>query len=197
MNRVEFSELLRLSMGVESQDRRASMDDRVLWRLGDVVRGKLIFDYAQSTQTKGEFVRGIVIDVENDAIRNRRFVDISASILNMPNNYGFASISLVQDDNNPITITSVGQIGIAEGLECSDIGITGWQEGGRIYFENLNPETEQMLVIGIPSIASLTNEEEIPIPYSLEDVWLDKVKAKLLPMQPEDVTNSDTRTNKV
>jgi len=184
-------------MGVESQDRRASMDDRVLWRLGDVVRGKLIFDYAQATQTKGEFVRGIVIDVENDAVRNRRFVDISASILNMPNNYGFASISLVQDDNNPITITSVGQIGIAEGLECSDIGISGWQEGGRIYFENLGPEIEQMLVIGIPSIASLTNEEEIPIPFGLEDLWFDKTKQKLLPMQPEDVTGSDTRNPKV
>lgn len=192
MDRLQFSELLRLSMGVESQDRRASMDDRVLWRLGDVVRGELIYQYIKGTDSSGEFVRGIILDVQNDSDRNRRYVDIGGSVLNMPNNSGFVSMSLTQGDSEPFTITSAGQLGIASGLECEDIGISGWQEGSRIYFENLGPEIEKVLVIGIPSIASLDNNEEIPVPFGVQDMWFDKTKAKLMPQMPEDRID-DTR----
>jgi hypothetical protein len=197
MTRIQFAELLRLSMGVESQDRRASMDDRVLWRLGDIVRGELILNYTRATQSKGEFIRGIVLPIENDSVRNRKFVTIGGAILNLPDNDGFVSIGLTQGDETPFTITSAGQIGIASGLECENIGITAWEEGSRIYFNNLGFEVENVLVIGIPSIASLDNDEDVPVPFGMESKWLDGTKAKLFPQQPEDKSGSDTRQQTV
>ena len=63
MTRLQFADLLKLSLGIESQDERASFDDRVVWRLGDVVRGELISAYITSSQSKGEFIKGIVLPV--------------------------------------------------------------------------------------------------------------------------------------
>ncbi len=198
MTKLEFAELLRLSMGVDAQDKRASFDDRVIWRLGDVVRGELIDAYAQDSESKGEFVRGIVIDVQNDSVRNRRYVEITGNVLNLPNNAGFVSMSLTQGDETPFVISNAGQVGIASGLECENVGNTvGWQEGGRVYFKDLDPIVEKVLVIGIPSIAALDDNEAIPVPFGMESIWFDKTKAKFGPaMQVEDNNSSDTKAPK-
>jgi hypothetical protein len=197
MTKLEFAELLRLSMGVDAQDKRASFDDRVIWRLGDVVRGELIDAYAKDSESKGEFVRGLVIDVQNDSVRNRRYVEITGNVLNLPNNGGFVSMSLTQGDETPFTISNAGQVGIASGLECENVGgPVGWQEGGRVYFKDLDPIVEKVLVIGIPSIAALDDNEAIPVPFGMESIWFDKTKAKYGPVQPEDNQPSDTKAPK-
>lgn len=194
MNRLEFADLVKLSLGIENQDARAAYDDRVIWRLGDVVRGELIYSYIKETDSKGEFVRGVVLDVLNDTTRGRKYVSIGGKILNMQNNEGFVSISLVHGDTEPFTITNAGQIGIYQNLESSDIGITAWQEGERIYLNNLGFEVEQLLVIGIPTIASLDDNENIPLPFGVESMWFDKVKAKIANQLPQDNTNDSRQS---
>lgn len=189
MTKQEFSDLLLLSIGIQNQDKRASYDDRVIWRLGDVVRGELIYAYQKDSQSKGEFTRGIVLPVENDSTRDRKYTKIGGNVLNMKDNSGFVSVSLVRGDTNPFAITSAGQTGIYQGLEAAEIGVTAWQEGERIYFNNLGFEVEEVLVIGIPTIAVLGDDENIPIPYGLESVWFDKVKEKLAGQVPEDKEN--------
>lgn len=194
MTRLQFADLLKLSLGIESQDERASFDDRVVWRLGDVVRGELISAYITSSQSKGEFIKGIVLPVSNDTARDRKYVTIGGAVLNLRNNEGFVSVSLSRGDTTPFTITNAGQQGIYQGLEAAEIGATAWQEGERLYFNNLGVEVDNVLVIGIPTIASLTDDENIPLPYGLESVWFDKVKEKLAGQLPEDKTDDNRQT---
>lgn len=197
MNRIRFSELMRLSMGIESQDRRAMVDDRVLWSLGDMVRGKMIDDYIKVSQSKGEFIKHIIVDVQKDTVRDKKYVDVGGVLLNLRDNQGFVSISKIQGDDTPFTIVNAGTLGLTYNLECSEIGTVTWQEGERWYFNELPPEVEQVMLIGIPTIASLSDSENIPVPYGKEDEWFDKTKAKLFPAQPEDKSGSDTRQQTV
>ena len=125
MTRLQFADLLKLSLGIESQDERASFDDRVVWRLGDVVRGELISAYITSSQSKGEFIKGIVLPVSNDTARDRKYVTIGGAVLNLRNNEGFVSVSLSRGDTTPFTITNAGQQGIYQGLEAAEIGENG------------------------------------------------------------------------
>ena len=41
---------------------------------------------------------------------------------------------------------------------------------------------------------SLTDDENIPLPYGLESVWFDKVKEKLAGQLPEDKTDDNRQT---
>ena len=192
MTRVQFSEILRLSLGVESQDFRASMDDRVLWRLGDMVRGELIFQYIGTTSSISEFSQGIVFPVKHDTVRNRNYIDVGGKVLSLPDNKAIVSVGLTQGDEEPFTLTEAGQLGIASGLECADIGTSYWEQGARIYFNNLGNEILEVLVIAIPSIDALSDDDDVPIPSGMESQWIDKTKAKLFPQQPED-KSVDTR----
>ncbi len=194
MTRQEFADLTKLTMGIQNQDARASFDDRVIWRVGDIVRGKLILDYINITQSKGEFVKGTVVPVENDTIRNRKYIIIGGVVLNMPDNAGFVSISQTQGDDTPITITNAGQIGIYANLEASEIGTTAWQEGGRIYFEQLSPLVNNILVIGIPTMAALEDNEQVPIPFGVEDEWMRQTKLHLTGQLPEDKQNDNRQS---
>jgi len=190
MTRKNYADLVKLRVGFTSVDNR--WDDRIVWQIGDRVRGKLIYIYQKNSQSKGEFVKEMYFDVQTDSITQRKYIETSGQVLNMPDNSGVVSLSLTKGDYSPFTITNVGQIGIYNNLEASDIGITTWQQGSRWLFNNLGYEVKKVMVIGIPSIASLDDNENIPIPYGTEDDFVEQTAQRIINPVPQDRTD-DTR----
>lgn len=167
MTKNELGEGVRLVMGYTNQNAR--VDEQVVWWAADRVRRKFTNDYLRinGDMFRGEFCKAVAVPVKFDKVRNRKYID-AAGFLNMPNNGAIASVGLTQSDEAPFILTSVGQIGIYQGLESSDIGTTYWQEGGRYYFDSLGNEVAQVLVIGMPTLESLQENDHIPMPSIIE-----------------------------
>lgn len=192
MTKKNLADLVKLRLGILGADTR--LDERTVWQLADRVRRKLILDYSLKlgNDSRGEFIKPMVQAVKMDSITGLKYVQYD--IVNLPDGKGIVSVGKKQDLENLFIQQAVGQVGVYSGLEAAEVGTTYWQEGSRLYFNNLGSEVDEVLVRGIPSIVSLKDDEEIPMPASIEDDTIEEVVKKIMNQVPTD-KSSDQRNS--
>lgn len=184
MTRKNLSDLIKLRLGIVGADTR--LDERTIWWLGDMMRRKLLAEYVVKfgSESRGHWMKTITSDVKTDPITTLRYC--VADFIETPDGQELVSVSKLQDLLNPFIQQEVGQAAVYNGLEAEQIGTSYWHETDRIYFNNLGSEVEKVAIICCPSIASLTDEDEIPMPASIENDMIEGVVLKLTNQMPAD-----------
>lgn len=190
MTRKQLSDLCKLRLNILGADTR--IDERVLWRLADSVRKKLLTAYVVQfgSESRGHWTKTVIGDVELDTATDLRYTEID--FIDTPDGSEIVSVSKTHEIHNPFIPQSVGQSAVYSGLEAADVITTWWHEAGRIYFNGLGFEVTQVAVRCSPSISSLTDDEDIPMPTAIEDDMIEGVAAKIMSQPPVDKV-ADTR----
>ena len=186
MTRKQLSDLCKLRLGVLGSDTR--LDERTIWWLADMMRRKLLAEYVVKfgSDSRGHWMKTITSDIKTDSITTLKYC--VADFIETPDGQELVSVSKLQDFLNPFIQQEVGQAAVYNGLEASEIGTTYWHETDRIYFNNLGGEVEKVAIICCPSIASLEDYDEIPMPASIENDVIEGVVAKIMNQVPTDKT---------
>jgi len=190
MTRKNLSDLIKLRLGVLGADTR--IDERTIWWLADMVRRKLLAQYVDKfgSSSRGHWTKTVIGDIKFDSTTGLKYTEID--FIDTPDGSEIVSVSKTQEIHNPFIQQEVGQSAVYSGLEASDIMTTWWHEADRIYFNGLGFEVTQVAVRCSPSISSLTDDEDIPIPTAIEDDMIEGVAAKIMNQQPVDKV-PDTR----
>ena len=192
----QLSEIISTMLGYNDADKKAHQQD--VWFVCDNVRGVAIQTYIEKygKSVLGQFVYPLILPVQTDTIRNRKYIDLGTQVLGGDYNSGIASISLPQEEDDCFVMTSAGLTSVYAGLEAGLA--TGkkkcWIEGTKMYFMYLEPQQTQILVKAIPSIFALIDfNAELPQPLEFNGILMEAVKAMF---EEEKVTPQDTTNDR-
>lgn len=194
MTRDQFSETVGTLLGYTDADIRVHAND--VWFTGDQLRGALISQYIDKHghTVIGQFCKPVIYDVQIDAIRNKKYVDLGTQVLGLKYQSGILSVGLTQEDDSVFVMMQAGMTSVYAGLEAG--GASGKKvcivEGNRVYFKYLEPEQKQVLIKHVPSLFALNEEDEqIPQPYDFNGILIDATVQALQgqKMFPQDKLN--------
>lgn len=202
----QLAEITQTLLGYQSADKPTNSQD--VWFAADQLRGKLIDEFvAQKGHTIiPQFCKPLLLPIQNDAVRNRKYVDFGTQLLGLADNQGVFQVGLPQDEEAAFIISQAGITPVTSNLEVGlGMGIPKcWIEGTRIYLMFTNPAWTHLLVKGVPSLFA-TNpdgtpligwDEQIPQPYEFNQYLLDNAKASFMVQKAtmQDKTSDQTVT---
>ena len=201
MTPAQLSDAVSLKLGYNTQDKRSHIG--LITFLADKIRGASIPLYVKEygRESLGLFCKNSEHQIKFDKNRDRKYIEFPFSILGMSNGMGIFQVSLTQEDEGSFVSVAPGMLSTYSVLEAGGAAnrTLYWVEGKRIYFKNLKPYAEYVLLKAVPSIFNnLREDEEIPQPYDFDNILIDGVTASLQEQKytPEDRA-SDTISNPI
>lgn len=201
MNRKQLTEIVATLLGYNSQDLKPHFND--IFFTADQLRGQLISDYVT---TKGstvlpQFCKAQVFPVKFDSVRGLNYIDLKSQILGLQNNMGIVQVSLKQSTTNAFIISNVGLNAVTSNLEVGNLAGKQkcWIEGTRIYFYYLDVWQTEIMVVGIPSLFAILDEnEELPQPLEFNNMLIEATRASFNQqlIVPQDKVSDSDSTNK-
>jgi hypothetical protein len=194
MTLAQLADGVTLKLGYNTQDRKTHIG--LVSFLADKVRGSAIPAYVQQygKSSLNLFCTPFILEVKNDKVRDRKYVELNFSILGMSNNMGIVQVSLTAEDEGSFVGINPGMLSTYSILEAG--GGAGrtmyWLEGKRIYFRGIKPYATEVLVKCVPSIfGNLDEDDEIPQPYEFDALLVEGTAQALQEQKftPEDKAN--------
>lgn len=151
-----------------------------------------------SYQIPDEFITSFYeVPILLDNSRKLYYSDLPGSIISLPDDRGLRHVSPMEDETDQFIRMPAGATGAWSKLEACDLeGEKGyWLEGRKIYYHNLPYQfkTDGVLLIKmIQSVNDLEEDEDIPMPGSMELELIETVRRLLMEKnQPEGVVNDN------
>ena len=124
-----------------------------------------------------------VNDIQTDSVRQLKYCTVKVHDVNM-----CTMVSYLYGADQ-FTRVRAGAAGIFSGTSSDDGYPMFWLEGGRMYVKNLGFQVEQVLITGVPTIASLDMDDEVPMSSEVANKLIEKVAEKVFGTPKEDKTN--------
>lgn len=202
----QLAEIVQTLLGYNSVDKPTNSQD--VFFVADQIRGKLINDFVKANghTVIPQFCLPILLPIQLDTARNRRYVDFGTQLLGLENNQGLFQIGLPQDEEAAFIITQAGVTPVSSNLEVGlGMGINKcWVEGTKVYLFQYNPAWQNLLVKGVPSLfATKPNgepligwDEQIPQPYEFNQYLIENAQASFMVQKAtmQDKTNDQSVT---
>ena|ERR1017187_5179679 len=153
MTITAFAEIIGTLLGYSQTDKRSHPYD--VWLVGDALRSAKIKDYVDlhGDSVLGQFCLPIIFDVNFDEGRNRNYIDLKTQIIGLSNNKGIIQVTLPQEEDDDFIIREAGMNAVYGNLiEGAWPAKKCWLEGLRIYFYQLDPQQQKIMVKAIPSL---------------------------------------------
>lgn len=157
--------------------------------VGDQIRGQLIAEYVKQhgNTVIPQFCLPLLLPIQYDAIRNRKYVDLGTQVLGMSDNMGIVQIGLPQEEETAFVLTQAGMTAVSSGME---VGLAlgrykCWIEGTKIYFFFADPVWENILVKGVPSLFAnnpdgtplIGEDDQLPQPLDFSNYLIQNAQA--------------------
>lgn len=212
MTRAQFSEIIQTLLGYQSVDKPTNSQD--VFFVGDQIRGQLIGEYingSQRSKANGhtvipQFCLPLLLPIQLDTVRNRKYVDLGTQVLGLPYNQGIFQVGLPQDEEAAFIVTQSGLTPVTSNLEVGlGMGIPKcWIEGTRIYLMYADPAWTDLLVKAVPSLFAtkpdgtdlIGEDDQLPQPYEFSRFLMEHAQAAFLMQKAtmQDKTNDQTVT---
>jgi hypothetical protein len=157
--------------------------------VADQIRGARVADYINlhGDSVMGQFTLPIIFKVCYCPIRNRKYVDLKTQIVGLEKNKGIIQVTLPQEEDADFIVRTAGMTSVYADLipglwpskKC-------WLEGTRLWFYQLDPLQEEILVKAIPSLfywvhdspdGELYYDDEMPQPYDFNAFLIEGARA--------------------
>jgi len=148
----------------------------------DFVRNTLIeTEYRQTGTISDILVKGFNnVKVQKDTERDESFSELPSTIAAIMDNLGLRQVSPMKDQKMVFAISFNGARAMFEGLEGQLTQRTiVYPEGNKIFYENIDPNVEKVLIKMIPSVLTLKDNDPIPVPANKEKLLIDLVREQL------------------
>jgi len=191
-----------LNGGTPTADNEATIEELVLYV--DQCFGKLIKQNYFENKIEGDavingsFIYSFVEDVKTDAVRDKYYVNLSSTYVNLPNNVGIFSVSPTKDEFNTYVPINVQNIPLAYGLDVAQLeGRKGYYiEATRLYLYNIKTTDcpEKLLVKLVGGIQdNLDPNVDMPLDMQAELVNLVVQTYREEVLNRKDITNDNIK----
>ena len=206
MTRGQLYEIVQTLLGYNSTGKPT--DDRDVFFVADQIRGTLIAQYGEKhgSTVIPQFCLPILLPIQNDPIRGRKYIDLGTQVLGLENNAGIVQIGLPQEEETSFVMTQAGMTAVSSSMEVGRAlnRYKCWIEGTRIYFFFISPDFDTILVKAVPSLFAqnpdgtdlIGTNDQIPQPYEFNQLVIDGARNAFLVQKStmQDKTNDQTVT---
>ena len=117
------------------------------------------------------------VAVKSDEDRDEQYSDLPSILAALKKDQGLRQVSPMRDQINVFAIGQSGDRALFNGMEGElSTRTIVLLEGQRIYYENISPKIEKVLIKMIPSIADIDENESIPVPGDKETALISIIK---------------------
>jgi hypothetical protein len=196
MTRNQLTEIVQTMLGYSTVDKPTNSQD--VFFVADQIRGQLIGEYINgSARSKAnghtvipQFCLPLLLPIQTDTARNRKYVDLGTQVLGLPYNQGVFQVGLPQDEDAAFILSQAGMSPVTSNLEVGlGMGIPKcWIEGTRIYLMYSDAAWTNLLVKAVPSLFAtkpdgtdlIGEDEQIPQPYEFSRFLMEHAQAAFM-----------------
>lgn len=194
MKTGKFADLIIRNLGGGDQD--FQIDTRDVLATAELVLGSMLAQLVDGNKTIPDgYYSTQVCKIQKDDVRALKYIEPSPGFVSLPMDAGVKSVGAIQEEQSAYTILKSGMLSSIKNLEVSNIPnrVFVWIETGRIYFTNLPPSVDEVLVRMIPYMSELDEDDDV---FSMDSIGLqvaDAVTQRLSyrAQKPEDKTNDN------
>lgn len=172
----------------------------IIWKTADIVIGGMI--EAAMFKTKdgngydlnGEFISTYNnVEVKDDSDTGEQYSDLPAPLISLKNNRGLHRVSEMKNIYDAFSLVPNGSNDIFSILDVHYLNkkTEVYVQGDRIYYRNLRPTVDKVLIKMVAGISALALDEPIPVPAIMEEEFIQRVSNMLTEQKvtPQDKTN--------
>ena len=173
----------------------------IIWKNADIVVGKFIESAMFKTsgsngyEINGDFITTKTAPVKFDEDREEYYSILPAQVISLKKNRGLHRISELKNKENAFTQVGNGSNDIFAILDVHYLNSKTefYQEGDKIYYRNIGVTVKKVLIKMVAGISDLDPDALIPIPASMEDDFIQRIKDILTEPRvfPQDKNNDN------
>ena len=201
LTKRELSEYIRDVKFGGDPTMEGKLHPAIIWKTADIVVGRLIeaamFKTSDSNgyEIDGDFISVFKnVDVEDDSDTDEKYSVLPAPLISLKNNRGLHRVSEMKNVDNAFSLVPNGSHDIFSILDVHYLNkkTEVYLQGDRIYYRNLRPTVNKVLIKMVAGISALDNDAPIPIPSIMEDEFVQRVSDILTEQKitPQDKQNN-------
>jgi len=206
ISKKNISDLLRDIKSGGDPTMEGKLHPTIIWKATETVFGGLIDAAMRKDQESngydlnGDWISSfknvpVILDKDTDEM----YSDLPAQVISLKDDRGLHQVSEMKGQENPFTRVTNGSHAVYSILESHYLNSHPeyYIEGNRIIYRGLGVAVEKVLIKMIAGISGLDPDSPIPIPASMEEELIRRVKDLLEEekLTPQD-KNNDTNPNK-
>lgn len=206
ISKRNISDLLRDIKSGGDPTMEGKLHPTIIWKATETVFGGLIeAAMRQDQESNGYDLNGdwissfknvpVILDEDTDEM----YSELPAQVISLKDDRGIHQVSEMKGQEHPFTRVANGSHAVFSILESHYLNthVEYYIEGNRIVYRGLGIAVEKVLIKMVAGIAGLDPDSPIPIPASMEEELIRRVKDLLEEekLTPQD-KNNDTNPNK-
>jgi len=180
----ELSELIRDLKSGGDPAMEGKFHPTIIWKCADIVLGGLIessmFKSADSNgyEINGDYItpfKNVAVNTDNDTLE--KYSELPAPLISLKNNRGLHRVSEMENTEDAFTQVANGSHDVFSILDVHYLNekTEYYLQGKRIYYRNIRPTVDKVLIKMVAGISALDLDAPIPIPSIVEDQFVQRI----------------------